>query len=309
MGHLGLSLALWPRRPDLNGKDELPEMKSSVLQLNPIPEDYTVRFSSFSRLIRVTAWLLRFISRIRNIKTAHSPSLSLEELRRAKLIVLAMSQRHTYSEEIKLLKANKELPLKHRLAGLAPYLDSEDLMRVDGRLQKAGMAYEITHRIILSTHSYITQLLILYTHLTSLHAGPATLLTILNPLYHIEVLKQTMRKISKSCVVCQKAYARTSKQRMGELPEARTRPARPFSIVGVYFAGPVWLKVRKPIKNKCYLAVFICFVTRAVHLEIVMELISKAFLTTLDQFTTRRSIPAEVFSDNVSLTLSEHRQN
>ena len=106
-----------------------------------------------------------------------------------------------------------------------------------------------------------------------------------------------MRKISKSCVVCQKAYARTSKQRMGELPEARTRPARPFSIVGVDFAGPVWLKegnIRKLLKKKCYLAVFICFITRAVHLEIVMELSSKAFLATLDRFTTIRGIPAEV---------------
>ena len=227
---LSLSPALWPRHPDLNGKDELPEMKSRVLQLNLIPEDYTVRFSSFSRLIRVTAWLLRFISRTRNIKTAYSPSLSLEELRQAKLIVLATSQRHTNSEEIKLLKANKELALKHRLGGLAPYLDSEDLMRVGGRLQKAGIAYKTTHPIILSMHSHVTRLLILYTHLTSLHAGPATLLTILNPSYHIEGLKQTMRKINKSGVICQKAYARTSKQRMGELPEARTRPARPFSL-------------------------------------------------------------------------------
>ena len=300
---LSLSPALWPRRPDMNGKDELPEMKSSVLQLNSIPEDYTFRFSSFSRLIRVTAWLLQFISRTRNIKTTYSPLLSLEELRRAKLIVLAMSQRHTYSEEIKLLNANKELPLNHRLAGLAPYLDSEDLMRVGGRLQKAGMAYETTHPIILLTHSHVTRLLILYTHLTSLHAGPATLLTILNPSYHIGGLKQTMRKISKSCVVCQKAYARTSKQRMGGLPEARTRPAQPFSIVGVDFAGPIWLKegnILKPLKKKCYLAVFICFITRAVHLEIVMELSSKAFLTTLDRFTARRGIPAEVFSDNGS---------
>ena len=129
------------------------------------------------------------------------------------------------------------------------------------------------------------------------------LLTIVNPTYHIEGLKQTMRKISKSCVVCQKVYARTSKQSIRELPEARTRPARPFSIIGVDFAGPVWLKegnIRKPLKKKCYLAVFICFVTRAVHLEIVMELTSKAFLATLNRFIARRGIPAEVFSDNGS---------
>ena len=198
---------MWRRRPDLNGKDELPETKSSVLLVNPIPEGYTVRFSSFSRLIRVTAWLLPFISRTSKIKTLlYSPSLSLEELRQAKLIVLAMQ---IYSEDIKFLKANKELPLKHHLAGLAPYLDSEYLMRVGGHLQKAKMAYETMHPIILLMHYHVTWLLSVYTHLTSLHAGLATFLTILNPSYHIEGLKQTMRKISKSCVVCQKAYTRT----------------------------------------------------------------------------------------------------
>ena len=92
-------------------------------------------------------------------------------------------------------------------------------------------------------------------------------------------------------------------QGLGELPEARTRPARAFSIVGVDFARPVWLKeenIRKLLNKKCYLAVFICFVTRAVHLEIVMELTSKAFLATLDRFTARMGIPVEVFSDNGS---------
>ena len=232
---LSLSPVLWPRRPDLNGKDELPEMKSCVLQVNLVPENFTVRFSSFDRLIRVTTWILRFISRIKKTKTFHSSPLTLNDLKRAKFTILAISQKQTYSQEIKLLKL-KELPLNHRLDGLAPYLDSEGLMRVGGRLQKAGMAYETTHPIILSANSHITKLLVLHTHLLSLHAGPATLLTILNPSYHIEGLKHIIRKISRYCVVCQKAYARTSRQRMGELLEARTRPARPFSIVGVDFA-------------------------------------------------------------------------
>ena len=89
---------------------------------------------------------------------------------------------------------------------------------------------------------------------------------------------------------------------MGELPET-SFPETTFSIVGVDFVGPVWLKegnVQKPLKKKCYLAVFICFVTRAVHLEIVIELTSKAVLATLNRFTARRGIPAEVFSDNGS---------
>ena len=88
---------------------------------------------------------------------------------------------------------------------------------------------------------------------------------------------------------------------MGELPQARTRPARPFSSVEVDFAGPMKLKhgsIRKPIINKCYIAVFICFVTRATHLELVTDLTSQAFIATLDRFTAKRGAPSEVFSDN-----------
>ena len=36
------------------------------------------------------------------------------------------------------------------------------------------------------------------------------------------------------------------------------------------------------------------------HLEVVMELTSKAFLATLDRFIARRGIPTEIFSDNGS---------
>ena len=55
--------------------------------------------------------------------------------------------------------------------------------------------------------------------------------------------------------------------------------------------------IRKPILSKCYIAVFICFVTRATHSELVADLTSQAFIATLDRFTARRGAPSEV-SDN-----------
>ncbi len=141
----------------------------------------------------------------------------------------------------------------------------------------------------------ITRLLVLFTHRTSLHAGPSTLLSILTATYHIEGMKKTLQKISRTCVVCQKAYARTSRQLMGELPTAKTHPARPFSLVGIDFTGPIQLKegsIRKPFSKKVYIAVFI---TGAI---LVVELTTQAFLATLDRFIARRGIPEEIFSDN-----------
>ena len=43
---------------------------------------------------------------------------------------------------------------------------------------------------------------------------------------------------------------------------------------------------------------FICFITRATHLELVADLTSQAFVATLDRFIARRGAPSEVFSNN-----------
>ena len=52
---LQLSPSDWPRRPDINLLNELPELKPVVLIAHPPPEEYGTRSSSFSKLCRVTA--------------------------------------------------------------------------------------------------------------------------------------------------------------------------------------------------------------------------------------------------------------
>ncbi|GBM69963.1 hypothetical protein AVEN_210613-1 [Araneus ventricosus] len=48
---------------------------------------------------------------------------------------------------------------------------------------------------------------------------------------------------------------------------------------------------------KCYICVFVCFKTKAVHIEIVRDLTSEAFIAALKGFIGRRGKPAEIYSD------------
>ena len=87
---------------------------------------------------------------------------------------------------------------------------------------------------------------------------------------------------------------------MGQLPASRVTPTPPFTITGIDYAGPFTLKkehTRKPVLVKAYLALFICFATKAVHIEIVSDLTTEAFLASLKRFIARRG-PAEVHTDN-----------
>ena len=94
---------------------------------------------------------------------------------------------------------------------------------------------------------------------------------------------------------------RTSQQMTGELPAPRTRPARPFSITGIDYAGPFYYKednCHKPITTKCYICVYVCFMTKAIFFDVVADLSTDAFLASLRRFTALYGLPHDIYSDN-----------
>ena len=87
---------------------------------------------------------------------------------------------------------------------------------------------------------------------------------------------------------------------MGDLPLSRIGvPERAFSCVGLDFAGPLTFKNGTEYV-KGYVAVFICFASKAVHLEAVSSLTSDAMVAALRRFIARRGIPSQIVSDNAT---------
>lgn len=87
---------------------------------------------------------------------------------------------------------------------------------------------------------------------------------------------------------------------MGELPAARVTPSRPFLVCGVDYAGPVQIKAnrfRNSKSSKAYIAVFVCFSTRAIHLELVSGLSSQDFIAAFRRFISRRGKCTDIYSD------------
>ncbi|GFW84657.1 integrase catalytic domain-containing protein [Trichonephila clavipes] len=94
-----------------------------------------------------------------------------------------------------------------------------------------------------------------------------------------------------------------SSQLMGDLPPIRFQQIRPFESTGLDFAGPLTTKCahkRSVTKFKSYICLFICTATKAVHLELVSDLSTAAFLAALRRFIARRSCPSKIISDNGS---------
>lgn len=51
---------------------------------------------------------------------------------------------------------------------------------------------------------------------------------------------------------------------------------------------------------KAYVAVFVCFTSKAVHLELVVDLSTDAFLNVFKRFAGRRGLPEKIYSDNAT---------
>jgi hypothetical protein len=75
------------------------------------------------------------------------------------------------------------------------------------------------------------------------------------------------------------------------------RFSRPFSVSGVDFAGPLYVKVGRETQ-KAHIALFTCATTRAVHLELCTDMTTAKFLMAFQRFIGRRGLPHTVYSDN-----------
>jgi len=154
--------------------------------------------------------------------------------------------------------------------------------------------------ILIPRHSRLTELLISSVHLNNQHAGLNLTLAVLHQQYWIIGARDAVRFYIKNCVVCTRHAANTQQQFMGNLPTLQVTPSRAFQTCGTDFAGPFLIRPdlsRSKVTSKAYLCLFVCFSTRAFHLEVVSALTTEAFLATLRRFVSRRGRPTDIFSD------------
>lgn len=267
--------------------------------------DLFERYSCLNKLIRVTSYCIRFItnSRCKDITERFSGELAPSELDHACKRLIRIAQTESFPEEVIRLNANKPLPSKSKLLSLSPFVDEIGILRVGGRLKHSELAYSGKHPILLPSSHLITKLIIDREHKRTLHAGASCTLSHIRQNFWPINGRQLVRSYIRKCVVCFKANPRIFAPQMGELPKDRVTPSRPFSRVGIDYAGPFEIKDGKTRSRKIvkgYVCVFVCLSTKAVHLELITDLSSEGFLSLLRRFVSRRGISHEIYSDNAT---------
>lgn len=264
---------------------------------NDTLETLAERVSSWSRILRITAYALRWLKIHRHNKT---PVPTAEETTNASRVWYRWLQSLSFPDEIACLQNNKPLAKNSPLASLSPFLDEYALLRVGGRLRNANLPYDARHPIILRSHP-VVRLIVRQAHEQRLHGNPSLVLSTLRSTVWILQAKKIIRSVIFHCVICARLKAEVATQLMAHLPAPRVNiPVRAFEHTGVDYAGPI--KVRYHTgrwfqTHSAYIAVFVCFSVKAIHLELVSNYTSQAFIAAFKRFVSRRGFPSQMYSD------------
>jgi len=296
---------------------DMPEQKGLSVSGVTISENDLIvhRYSSIKKMSRIIAYCMRFKSNCLSRKQNNERKngfLQPYEIKQAKTIMVKIVQNHYFSREVQQLLTNKQVSKKSPLYRLIPYLDEAGIIRVGGRLKyAASISIFRRHPAVLPAKSIFTQNLIREEHEDLMHGGSQAVLASIRERYWPINGRNVTRNVVRKCVICFKQRPTIVQPIMGDLPKDRVEPSRAFLKCGIDYAGPFLLKsgLRKnsPI-IKAYVCLFICFSTRAVHLELVSDLSTDAFLRALNRFFDRRGRSLVMYSDNATNFVGANRQ-
>ena len=141
--------------------------------------------------------------------------------------------------------------------------------------------------------------LIVHTHNKIKHFGIANMMAAVREHWWIPQFRSKVKKLINKCNVC-KLYSTKPYGTLvtSNLPNYRTEPSNPFDITGVDFAGQLRYKIDNKEDGKCYIIIFTCASSRAVHLESTRTQEAEEFQRKLNVFIAQRGRPRLLISDN-----------
>ncbi|XP_045158778.1 uncharacterized protein LOC123524558 [Mercenaria mercenaria] len=262
-----------------------------------------MKYSSVTKLLRVTAYVRGFIGKMKKEKYS-SQSLTSKEIQEAEDMWIKHVQHTNFSEVYESLIGKKKCNLQLQLD---VFIDKNGLLRCKGRLENASLTESARNPLLLPRDDSFTVLIVEREHKRLFHSGVSQTLSQLRYRYWIPSGRATVRKILRQCLVCRRVEGGAYKMPpMAPLPRSRVTESTPFSHIGLDYLGPLYIKDNQTTE-KVWVCLYTCMVTRAVHLEMVKNMSTEAFLNSFRRFIACRGKPREVIGDNaLHFKLAKH---
>ncbi|XP_075530085.1 uncharacterized protein LOC142563417 [Dermacentor variabilis] len=271
------------------------------------------RFSSWITLTRAVGTLVGLVDKIRGTSenvsncphnsSSHQVRPSAEHLARAKAAIILSVQKEAFSEEFKSLQRGKRLPKSSPLWRLDPWVDSDGLLRIGGRLGRANHFDQQEQKpIIMPGRHHVTTLVVRHYHEQVKHQGRHfTEGAVRAAGFWIVGAKRSIASYIHICVTCRKLRGRQLQQMMADLPAERLSTEPPFTYVGLDVFGPWQVTSRRTrggeANSKRWAVLFTCMSIRAVHIEVIESMDTSSFIDALRRFFAIRGPAKQLRSD------------
>ena len=161
----------------------------------------------------------------------------------------------------------------------------------------------------LPTKDGLTKLIVMDAHRKGLHSGLSSTITLLRQNFWIPKMRQTVKNVLRKCMTCRKITGKPyPAPQTPPLPKDRLREEPPFTVTGVDFTGALKVRKKDGQEGKAYICLFTCASTRAVHLEVVTDLTEEQFILAFRRFSSRKSLPRIMISDNATTYVASAKE-
>ena len=142
---------------------------------------------------------------------------------------------------------NKALDKRNKISRLDPFLDGDEVIYVEGRLENSFLNNECKHPILLQkVGKIIEELQIKHHHKLAAHSGRGiTLNKIRSSRYWIVDANSAVKNIIYNCAECRRHRGTLGEQKMANLLSCRLNESTPFTHCGIHMVGPIALKQRR----------------------------------------------------------------
>ena len=292
----------WPLKQSFT-EQTLPETVVMAAQATPsctmISDTVKIdNYSCYDNLIRVTARVISvFAGVVKSLKNIAS-SLKREDIRTAEIQWIKDAQ-------VSIAKYIK--PETMRRLGVH---EIDGIQVAGGRLENwSHHTYNNLNPALLSAKSRLAYLYALKVH-NKCHLGVSAVMVKIRCKFWIVGLRGLVKSIRRLCTTCRKLDKALQQQIMGQIPEERLKPAPAWSYVSLDLFGPFKIRgeTNKRSRSKAYGVIFDCLLCRSVHLELVTDYSTEAFLLSVRRFMALRGCPLRIRSDRGSQLVAANKE-
>ena len=294
-------MSSWPlkytyKKDNLEGQLHLPK-QVRCLFIQAHHNDFLGRIihrsSSWSKSVRVLAWILRFTDS-RWFRLLHVKPLNVSELKRARTLLIKFAQRELITELQRAVKTGKG-----KFKKLAPVEDEHGIWRAGSRMRVVPFTIDAQLPALLPLNHRVTLLVMRCAHEHSHLAQDGTAARFRAIGFWTNRCGHLAKRVYEKCVTCRKLNRKVLQQQMGEIPEERLTEPYAWGFCQMDLFGPFLCRsdVNSRASKKTWGMVVEDVNSGAVHIDVVQDYSAQAVILSLRRFGALRGWPGVISSD------------